>query len=683
MINVKSGVKMANSNDILTVYAGLDLGSDTLKISYAVDCNGIKTGKIVGDESSGCAVPAVAYYDFDDGKWLFGENVERVGDKSFMGVVKIKTLLSLLLNRVNAEVTASNNNFYFNGNEFPKFYFPVKRKLPADYSQAVAGKMTFSVEKITPADICLAFFRYVNELICGRAAALAKKYGFSQASVQPLVVYPQHVSKNYVAELERLITLAFDSPPSSVLSMTKALCAYAMLTKRIKTGESVLIFNLGEEQVSVVKTSLLKTGVAVDGADGHNDPAYLGGNDIDDAVARFLEREMAGRESMGRPSSGEDGYQAEGSLNSKQYLFVKDIKTAKVIFGMPSYERVFKDGVPVCVSRDLYVQRSITRERFLQCTGIADGTGAAKLILDYVTEELDRPVNDGVKKIFFSGGPVETYGLIDFLKNALAKRVKVLTFENPVESYEGVENDGFNILSYEDALYAPALGCALADINKLDIQTVLALSYGLRLFLYEGEIPYLELLVNKGDVLPPEGAEFFTPRPKDKIGLTTSRNSVNSAPMHIMSTVLSREDIAAGKDSHRLEYVTTSAGRWYLRADPNNKRVMTKLVKYAGVKMLNGSENKNAGVIYYYYKNTRVRLIDKVYAVIGVQIDGEGRARPYAENDRARNGNDTVTIFYLWDIKRNGRLIHRAGDREVVYKKDIKFDFDIDEMQFS
>ena len=48
-----------------------------------------------------------------------------------------------------------------------------------------------------------------------------------------------------------------------------------------------------------------------------------------------------------------------------------------------------------------------------------------------------------------------------------------------------------------------------------------------------------------------------------------------------------------------------------------------------------------------------------------------------------RNGNDTVTIFYLWDIKKNGRLIHRAGDREVVYKKDVKFDFDIDEMQFS
>lgn len=674
---------MANSGTVLKVYAGLDLGSDTLKISYAVDCNGIKTGKIVGDESSATAVPAVAYYDFDDDKWLFGEEVETVGDKSFMGVVKIKTLLSLLLNRVSAEVTASNQNYYFNGNEFPKFYFPVKRKLPADYSQAVAGKMTFTVAKITPADVCLAFFRYANALINSRAAALAKKYGYSKAEIQPSVVYPQHVSKSYISELERLVTMAFDAPPSSVLSMTKSLCAYAMLTKRIKTGESVLIFNLGEEQISVVKTSLLKSGVAVDGADGHNDPAYLGGNDVDDAVAKFLEREMAGRESMGRPSSGEDGYQAEGSLNSKQYLFVKDIKTAKVIFGMPSYSRVFKDGVPVCVSRDLYVQRYLTREQFLKCTGIADCTGAAKLILEYVLEELARPVNGDVKKIFFSGGPVETYGLIDFLRTALAKRVKVLTFENPAETYEGLENDGFNILSYEDALYAPALGCALADINKLDIKTVLALSYGLRLFLYEGEIPYLELLVNKGDVLPPDGAKFFTPGPKDKIGLTTSRDSVNSAPMHIMSTVLTREDIAAGKNSNLLEYVTTSAGRMYLKADPFNKRIMTKLVKYAGVKLLNGTENSNAGVIYYYYNNTRVRLIDKVYAVIGVQIDGEGRARPYAENDKARNGNDTVTIFYLWDIKKNGRLIHRAGDREVVYKKDVKFDFDIDEMQFS
>ena len=112
---------------------------------------------------------------------------------------------------------------------------------------------------------------------------------------------------------------------------------------------------------------------------------------------------------------------------------------------------------------------------------------------------------------------------------------------------------------------------------------------------------------------------------------------------------------------------------------------MEKLVKYAGVKILSGGADKSsgAGVIYYYYNKTRVRLIDKVYAVIGVDIDGEGRARPYAENERKRNSDDKVTIIYLWDIKKNGKLIYRAGERQVVYKKDIKFDFDIGEMIFS
>lgn len=678
---------MAANLSALCMYAGFDLGSDTLKIAYAYEKDGLHTGKIVGDETSGTAIPAVAFYDFDEDKWVFGEDVETVGDKSFMGVVKIKNLLSLLLKRKDPSVTGRNRDYYYNGHDFPKFYFPLKRSISTDFKEAVGLGMTFKVENTTPAQVCSEFFKYVKNLCYTRARVLAKRHDIDKIVISPSAVYPQHTCKEYSQELERLLHNAFELKPDTVISTTKALCAYAMHTHRIRAGESALIFNIGEEYTSVVKISLLKSGVAVDGADGHNDPAVLGGNDIDDAVADYLERQMSGRESMGRPHSGEDGHLAEGSLNSKQYLFVKDIKSAKVIFNMPVYEKgIFKNGVPVCVSRDLYIQRNLTREQFLQCTGISDGTKVAKKILDYISEELDRPVNDNISKIFLTGGPVETYGLVEFVRRSLEDRnIDVLTFENPEENYIGLENDGFNILSYEDALYAPALGCALADLKNLDIKTVLALSYGLRLFLYEGEVPYLELLVNKGDILPPEGAKFFTPRPQDKIGLTTSRDSVNSAPMHIMSTVLTRADIAAKKYANRLEYVTTTSGRNYLVADPYNKRVMKKLTDYAGLKLLNGvsADAPNAGQIYYYYNRTRVRLIEKVYAVIGVDIDGEGRAKPYAENDKKRNGNDRVTIIYLWDIRKNGRLLKRAGEREIVYKRDIVFDFDIGEMHFS
>ncbi|MDE7329712.1 MAG: hypothetical protein K2N30_01265 [Clostridia bacterium] len=673
------------ANNELTVYTGLDLGSDTLKIAYAYDDGGLKTGKIVASEGSATAIPAVAYYDAEEGKWLFGEEVDGVGDKSFMSVVKIKGLLSLLLNKGSAEITARNTKYFFEGNHFPKFYFPVRRKLSVDFEEAVKQDMTFKVSGITPEEVCLQFFGYVYSVVCARAKILAKRCGASGFTVIPSAVYPQHTCKAYIDELKNLIRLSFSTEPQKVLSMTKALCVYAMQTGRINRGESVLIFNIGEERVSVVKASLFNKGLAVDGADGHNDPEYIGGNDIDDAVANYLERGMSGRESMGRPSSGEDGHMAEGSLNSKQYLFVRDIKTAKVIFGMPVYDKgVFKNGVPVCVSRDLYIQRSITREQFTKCLGLDDGSGVAGKLLDYIERELDRHTNSDVRKIFFTGGPVETYGLVNFLRERLSanRKISVYTFEN---EYDGeAENDGFNILQYEDALYAPSLGCAIADLNGIEVETVLALSYGLRLFLYEGEVPYLELLVNRGDVLPPEGAQFITPKPRDKIGLTTSQNSINSAPMYIMSTVLTRSDIDRRALSPKIEYVTTSAGKNYLKADPFNKRIMANLANNAGLKILSADGGGNgAGVIYYYYNKTRVRLIEKVYAVIGVDIDGEGRARPYCRNDKARNGNDKVTIIYLWDIKKNGKLIRRKGQSEVVYKRDIVFDFDIGEMIFN
>lgn len=673
---------------VLRLHVAVDLGSDTLKIAYAYNVDEVYTGKIVGDPDSMCAIPSVAYYDFDGNNWKYGEEIDRVNSKSFMGVVKIKFLLSLLNGRNGARINASNSAAYFSGHDFPKFYFPVRRKMPADFSKAVASKLTFSVGGVTPQKICENFFAYVGALVNRRAELLAKKLNMSEIQIVPSLLHPQYTTKECVAELERLIEHGFGRRPYKTMSMTKALCAYAMQTKRIKRGESVLIFNIGEEQISVVKASLFKTGLAVDGADGHNDPELIGGNDIDDAVADRLERDMSRRESMGRPSCGEDGYLAEGSLNSKQYLFVKDIKSAKVILGMPLYEKsAFSSGVPICVSRDLYIQRKLTREAFADCIGIyGKESGVAYKILDYIKREVLREVNSNVKKVFLTGGPVETYGLVEFISHNLKKLGRsVYTFENDDESYDGVENDGFNVLSHEDAVYAPSIGCAISALNNIDIKTVLALSYGLRLFLNGGETPYLELLVNKGDVLPPDGAKFFVPRPEEVVGITTIRDSDKSAPMNIMSTLFSREDIAVKKLSHLLKYKTNPDGRSYLKCDTKDRAMMNDLMRYAGVKLLNGSLDNlsGAGVIYYYYNKTRVRVMGEVAAIIGVTIDGEGRAKPFAENDTKRNGKETVIVRYLWDIKRDGVLYKKAGDYDVVHMRDIVFDFDIDDMIFN
>ena len=76
---------------------GIDLGRDTLKLSYAFEKSGsVVYGKIEKKESvRRVAVPAVAYYDASAG-WIFGCDVEKGGEKPFINVVKIKTLLSLL-----------------------------------------------------------------------------------------------------------------------------------------------------------------------------------------------------------------------------------------------------------------------------------------------------------------------------------------------------------------------------------------------------------------------------------------------------------------------------------------------------------------------------------------------------------------------------------------------------------
>ena len=238
------------------VFVGIDLGSDTVKISYAYDDGGLKTGKIVCGAASDTAIPAVAYYDFDEKAWLYGEEVESVGDKSFMSVVKIKGLLSLTLKRGNPEIDERNFRYYLEGNSFPKFYFPVRRRASVDFAKTVNGGATFGVDGVTPAEVCERFFRYVYKVVYGRVAQLAARCGKEDFAIIPSVVYPQHVGKRYISELERLVEQSFGTAPLKSLSMTKALCVYAQITERIKHNESVLIFNIGEERISVVKASL-------------------------------------------------------------------------------------------------------------------------------------------------------------------------------------------------------------------------------------------------------------------------------------------------------------------------------------------------------------------------------------------------------------------------------------------
>ena len=86
---------------------GLDLGSDTMKIAYAYTADGAeRSGKISCGDTSLTAIPAVAYFDAENDKWYFGEQVDKAAEESFINVVKKKRHLSFLSGARGAPLSA-------------------------------------------------------------------------------------------------------------------------------------------------------------------------------------------------------------------------------------------------------------------------------------------------------------------------------------------------------------------------------------------------------------------------------------------------------------------------------------------------------------------------------------------------------------------------------------------------
>ena len=147
------------SNSVKNLEVAIDLGSDTVKVAYAFGSKKcVEYGKLAPYEITGSViVPAIAYYDEETSTWLFGEEVYKNIDRSFVNVVKIKSLLSLLLKRRDKRVTSSNVKYYYEKKLFPKFYFPNRKKLAEDFAKAEDLDMTFKADK-TPRDVCAEFF---------------------------------------------------------------------------------------------------------------------------------------------------------------------------------------------------------------------------------------------------------------------------------------------------------------------------------------------------------------------------------------------------------------------------------------------------------------------------------------------------------------------------------------------
>jgi hypothetical protein len=198
---------------ITEIYVCLDLGNDTLKISFAHKCTDKEArgkevyGKLnVPDLLNQVAYPAAAFYDTEANKWLFAEELESGENTNFSTVVKIKEMLSLIVSHENADIERRNSQYYKGGHFFPKFSFPIRRKIGRDFQYLVDNKLVFQVPSYTPRKMCEEFFMHIKEQITKRISDYSSATGILFKPLTKIaIVHPSKLGEEYVAELCRLI----------------------------------------------------------------------------------------------------------------------------------------------------------------------------------------------------------------------------------------------------------------------------------------------------------------------------------------------------------------------------------------------------------------------------------------------------------------------------------------------
>ncbi len=470
----------------------LDLGSDSMKVVCAYRDGEKKEHmlKVYDPRYSDPAIPAVGYFDEAENKWRFGSEIGRRGERSFSTVVKIKELLSTI---------SVSPAYYEKANKFPIFEFPITSEIPDSYyrdygtdqgSNEELDKLFFEAKGFTPKGICERFFNFVYAII---AKFLKSELKASADEAEYLVIYPTTASEDYIKELRRLFANAsgLGEGKISMMSSTKVSGMLAAYYDRLgeKRPESALLFDIGEERMSVTKFKKAvmhgENVFSVEGVSGHRESEKLGGNDIDKALVDAIERDLAERERFG----GNARIQEKG-LNSKNYLFMKSVKSAKNILGREfrSGEVEYPAGVPVNVVRDVELYENVTLQMFRESIGYSDGHIIAgsplaridQFIVDELSNEQNMDAGSKATRIYLSGGAAGTVWLKESVKDLVKKRgmdVEVKTFD----SLALPEEDSVYYINSQDIFaYAPAIGGALVNLRQDKISVRLTKSYGIR-----------------------------------------------------------------------------------------------------------------------------------------------------------------------------------------------------------
>lgn len=639
-------VRVKNMEKELSI--GIDLGSDSIKVAFAYFGEGddVVYGKIDNKPAlTQIALPALAFYDTQINKWVYGDQVGKGGQNSFITVVKIKSLINLLSKINNDKNTIAENKIlceqnskcYYEGQDFPKFFFPQRRKVLEDFEEMIRLNGTFAVDNCTPRMVCIGFFRYVKNIIDERIKEIENKLGLRFYDYQISIIHPSSVGSEYLEELEDLIDLVFKKRAHKILSSNKALAIYAKHRQDVKENENFLVFDMAEEDISVTRIGIENEKIFIDGNDGHNDPIDIGGVDIDQAISDYLTENIGKRETIGTPSCDEIGHINERGTYGKQYLLMKDIKKAKIIFSKKLPENsVFNKGVPITMSWDLCIQKILTKEEFANVVGITTDSGVAWQIFHYIYSELSRPVNHNVHKIFLSGGLAKTYALVDYVKNKLEKndvKVKVCTFD-----CNNAGNDEFSIHSFEDAVFAPAVGGAIASLLNVRLTVVLSLSYATWAYVRNKKV--LKLFARRGDEIFEDGREFYDVFSLSGSGVTDDE---------LFSTYITENDIK----EHIAEWPIIDGCLQIGEIGTEFRRRVSKLID---LKTVSGGSN---GILSpsFWGKSVTLQYGAKINFKEGMTVDKDGNAQPLLKNISPRD--ERVCI------------VTKDGNRKTVYAREI------------
>ncbi len=644
---------------------GIDLGSDTIKIAFSYKkgksiCYGKFDNQPVLTQ---IALPALAYFDGNSQKWLFCDEVGKGEQTSFITVVKIKSLISLLspitdtsISKTKREKIWRENARYFHEEaHFPKFYFPARRKMLENFQEMVSMGQTFVAKGYTPKSVCRQFFQYIEGIVSKRIAELEKADEVEFKDYKIALVHPSSVGTEYIDCVCYLIKDAFNKLPHKILSSNKALAIFAEHRKAITQGEDFLVFDMAEEDITVARIGTKGDAIIVDGKDGHNDPCDIGGVDVDEAIVDRLMSSVGKRETIGTPSLGKDGHIVEDGVYGKQYLLMKDIKMAKVLFCKYANDpSKFPEGIPVTLSWDLYIQRYLTKKDVEESIGVKTDSGIAKQIYKYLLTELERPLNYNIEKVFLSGGLSETYSLLDYLRRKLKRdrpQVQLLTFDDGI-----TDRNGFHIQSFEDSVFAPSVGGALASLTNKTIKTVLSLSYAAwgTVNINGTYRKFLKIFANRGEEIPEAGKDFVTKFRLSSWGITKDEE--------LFSTFITEEDI-------RLKKFACEYYKSQLIIDEPGSATRKKLQKTIDLKTVSGGKN---GYISIKYGGVPVAIVedDAIWFEEGMRVDKEGRAHPIVKN--VDSGN-VVSIVKVSVLKQNNNQ-YTSQDKSRVYSQDIKLE---------